>query len=228
VLVYDGGKHGIAAAATLFENPRTGLKPIGFLDDDPGRTGWLVNGLPVLGRSYELESLSVAHGVKAVLVASPVVPLDRLARITTTCERLGIGLFRLEVQLEQLLKEVPLAGGPELASLTMASIGTSTATAIPAAIPASVQGLESEPCGRCGGLNVHRSRAKSVFERFRKLHTPTRPFRCDDCGWRGWRLPLERAMPLDQILEADLQSLDTAFLPLPALGDGNHGGNAQS
>jgi len=199
VLVYGAGKHGIAAIQELFENPATGLKPIGFVDDDPARTGKLVDGLPVLGRSYELEALIVAHGVKAMIIASPGVPSDCHIRIAHASDRLGIKLFRMHVQLELLLEET--AG--------VASV------------------FESEPCVGCGGRNVRRSRAKGVYERFRKLHTPARPFRCDDCGWRGWLLPLEHSMAIDEIVEADLRPLDAAFSSLSQLGESARGSDGR-
>jgi len=121
------------------------------------------------------------------------------------------------MQLEQLLEGAAdiLAHEPPP---TLAGVETSSAVFTAAASP-SVPVLESEPCARCGGRNVHRSRVKGLYERFRKLHTPARPFRCDDCGWRGWLLPLERTMALDTIVEADLRSLDAAFSPLPPLND---------
>jgi hypothetical protein len=65
----------------------------------------------------------------------------------------------------------------------------------PAPMPAPRM-LEAEPCAQCGGRNVHRSRARGPWERFRRLHSLRRPYRCEDCGWRGWLLPLEHVMPL--------------------------------
>ena len=124
VLVYGAGKHGIAAIQELFENPATGLKPIGFVDDDPARTGKVVNGLPVLGRSYELEALIVAHGVKAMIIASPVVPSDCHIRIAHASDRLGIKLFRMHVQLELLLEETGDVAAREPASAAAATART--------------------------------------------------------------------------------------------------------
>jgi UDP-GlcNAc:undecaprenyl-phosphate GlcNAc-1-phosphate transferase len=198
VLVYGAGKHGIAASQELFENPATGLKPIGFVDDDPGKTGKLVNGLPVLGRSYELESLITAHRVKALIIASSALPSDCHARIANASARLGMGLFRMHVQLERILE-----GSADV-------VHRQPAPALAGVTPL----FEAEPCARCGGRNVHRTRVKGVYERFRKLHTPMRPFRCDDCSWRGWLLPLEHASSIDEIVESDLRSLDVAFSSL--------------
>jgi UDP-GlcNAc:undecaprenyl-phosphate GlcNAc-1-phosphate transferase len=212
VLVYGAGKHGIAAALELFENPATGLKPIGFVDDTPGKTGKLVNGLPVLGRSYDLETLITTHGAKAVVVASPAVAPECRIRIVQTSQRLGIHLFRMHVQLDQLVEGAAGATDREPAPVP-------TLQSVPSV-------LESEPCARCGGRNVRRSRATGIYERFRKLHTPARPFRCDDCAWRGWLLPLEHATAIDEIVEADLRPLDAAFSSLAPLGDGSHASDA--
>jgi hypothetical protein len=73
---------------------------------------------------------------------------------------------------------------------------------------------DAPPCGRCGGTNVHRSKIRGGYERFRRLHTPTRPFRCHDCGWRGWRLPLERVTPLGDLNGGGFHIPDTPLQQL--------------
>ena len=219
-LLYGAGMQGIAAAEDLFDNPGAGLRPIGFVDDDPDRTGRLLGGLPVLGRSYELESLIVANAVKAVVVVSPALSLACEARIASACERSGIALFRMHVRLERLREQPAAAAAEGAVSIALASTVTSGIKEAFNAATLSVPVLESEPCAHCGGRHTHRSRVTGVYERVRKWHTPTRPFRCADCGWRGWLLPLERTVPLDHIVDTDLRSLDGAFPQLPALSDG--------
>jgi UDP-GlcNAc:undecaprenyl-phosphate GlcNAc-1-phosphate transferase len=219
-LLYGASAQGIAAAHDLFDDPGAGLKPIGFVDDDPDRTGKLLSGLPVLGRSYQLESLIAANAVKAVVVVSPAVSLACEARIASACERSGVGLFRMHVRLERLREQPAAVAAESAVSIALASTATSGITEVFNAATPSVAVLESEPCARCGGRHTHRSRVTGVYERVRKWHTPTRPFRCADCGWRGWLLPLERTVPLDHIVDTDLRSLDGAFPQLPALGDG--------
>jgi UDP-GlcNAc:undecaprenyl-phosphate GlcNAc-1-phosphate transferase len=211
-LVYGAGKHGIAATQELFENPAAGLKPIAFVDDDEEKTGRLVNGLPVLGRSYELESLIASHGVKAIVIAVPV-SAECHSRIVNASSRFGIGVLRISVQLEQLLEHAVDLREYESAAAVVAR------EASMAAVSSVVPVLESEPCVKCGGRNVHRSHARGIYERVRKVHTPARPFRCDDCGWRGWLLPVDGAMPLGDIAESDLRLLDVAFSSLAPAGD---------
>ena len=202
------------------------VKPIGFVDDDPDRTGKLLSGLPVLGRSYDLDSLIEARGVKAIVMAAPAVSLESQARVASACDRSGIGLFRMNVHLERVVAESATASGLRWGSMVPPT-RTADVAAIYTAASLSIPALESEPCARCGSRNVHRSKVKGLYERFRKWHTPTRPFRCTDCGWRGWLLPLERTVPMDEILETDLRSLDTAFPPLTALGGGTSGSDGR-
>jgi hypothetical protein len=126
----------------------------------------------------------------------------------------------MHVRLERLREQPAAAAAAGAVSIALASTGASEIRAAFNAATLSVPILESEPCARCGGRHTHRSRVNGVYERVRKWHTPTRPFRCADCGWRGWLLPLERAVPLDHIVDTDLRSLDGAFPQLPALSDG--------
>ena len=41
-------------------------------------------------------------------------------------------------------------------------------------------------CQKCRSREVHRSRARSVWEAWRKKLTSKRPYRCTICGWREW------------------------------------------
>ena len=41
-------------------------------------------------------------------------------------------------------------------------------------------------CPECRSENIHRSRAKSKWEGWRKNVTGKRLYRCRACGWRGW------------------------------------------
>jgi DNA-directed RNA polymerase subunit RPC12/RpoP len=41
-------------------------------------------------------------------------------------------------------------------------------------------------CPKCKSENIHRSRPRARWEKWRKKITGKRPFRCHECGWRGW------------------------------------------
>jgi predicted RNA-binding Zn-ribbon protein involved in translation (DUF1610 family) len=55
-------------------------------------------------------------------------------------------------------------------------------------------------CPSCHSYAIYRSKFRG-FEVVKKYFTPERPYRCHDCGWRGW-----------------LESIRYAMYPMP----GNH------
>lgn len=42
-------------------------------------------------------------------------------------------------------------------------------------------------CPRCASARVYPSRLKGGVERLRQKLTERQPYRCHECGWRGWR-----------------------------------------
>ena len=41
-------------------------------------------------------------------------------------------------------------------------------------------------CPECRSDRIHRSRSRNIWEAWRKRLTRSVPFRCHQCGWRGW------------------------------------------
>jgi predicted RNA-binding Zn-ribbon protein involved in translation (DUF1610 family) len=76
----------------------------------------------------------------------------------------------------------------------------------------SVARFGSQPCPSCHVAMAHRSKARNLYERFRKVRTHKRLFRCEKCSWRGWVTPLEFGRPAEMPHAAmpDLGALDTA------------------
>ena len=46
---------------------------------------------------------------------------------------------------------------------------------------------------------IRRSRTRSRWEELRKELTGKRPYRCDECGWRGWVVDLGPRFSQDEI-----------------------------
>ena len=42
-------------------------------------------------------------------------------------------------------------------------------------------------CPLCGG-RAHRSHTRGISEKLFRALTPSRMYRCQECGWRGWLL----------------------------------------
>lgn len=210
VLIYGAGTSGVAAVRELFRNSAAGLRPIGFIDDDVWKRGRLVSGLPVFGTEREVEGIIRMHGAEAVLVASGKIPEERIARAVETCRRAGASVFRLNVQVERLSAD---AGRARLHPVPADE-------PIPMPISPIVETLHilgAETCPSCASRNLHRSKARSLYERVRKAHTLKRLFRCQHCGWRGWLAPLDSATwtIADRNEALDLTRIDKALPDVP-------------
>jgi UDP-GlcNAc:undecaprenyl-phosphate/decaprenyl-phosphate GlcNAc-1-phosphate transferase len=212
VLLYGAGVGGVAGVRELFAQPETGLRPIGFIDDDRRKCGKLVLGLPVLGSSANLASIIRSHDVRAVLVSSSKIGPERAARAKSICERSGIRMFKLDIRLERLDEPTPLLE-PALSSATR-PVSVPAPEPAPSRVIDQLDVIGAQPCHSCGSRNVHRSKARSLYERFRKLHTATSLYRCHDCTWRGWLLPIEYAPIIAGDSTGpvtDISALDRAF-----------------
>jgi hypothetical protein len=63
---------------------------------------------------------------------------------------------------------------------------------------------------------VFRSKTRSAFERFRRRFTAKRPYRCHECGWRGWAPDGTQIVAPGEVLDAasdppDLAAIDSAL-----------------
>ena len=207
LLVYGAGRRGIAAVRELFQDHRRGLRPIGFIDDDVRKRGKNFSGLPVVGTGRELDQIFAETGAKAILIPDNGIAAERIDRAADACRRHDAGLFRLHIRVERLQAAVDStpADPPELVALPLLH----AASPVPVVMDARGQ-HGSEPCPACRSSNVHRSKARNVFERLRKLRTHKRLHRCAGCGWRGWLIPLEFSTPVvpDATQPLRLEALD--------------------
>ncbi|MDX6397859.1 MAG: hypothetical protein QOJ43_1267 [Gaiellaceae bacterium] len=92
-LIVGAGRVGRLTAQRLLEMPQLGLKPIGFLDKDP-LSPVSENGvvLPVLGASWDLESVVREHEVEQVIISFSTAPNDVMLRLVRRCEELGLAV----------------------------------------------------------------------------------------------------------------------------------------
>lgn len=60
-----------------------------------------------------------------------------------------------------------------------------------AQVPPATAGAPGSRCPACQAYGLRRTRTQTPTGRFRRRFTDTRPYRCHECGWRGWIEPLE-------------------------------------
>jgi predicted RNA-binding Zn-ribbon protein involved in translation (DUF1610 family) len=124
-------------------------------------------------------------------------------------------MFKLDIRLERLHEAAPApVSAPEPRMPQPMLVPAPSSEAAPAFAMEEITIIGAQPCLSCGSRNVHRSKARNLYERFKKLHTATRLYRCHDCGWRGWLVPSSDIHPVQGLTDprgaVDLASLDSA------------------
>jgi FlaA1/EpsC-like NDP-sugar epimerase len=80
------------ARDVLRSGPKLDIRLVGFIDDDPGKQGVRILGIPVLGNRNDLHRIADAEGVSQAIIAMPSAPGKTIREIVNQCEQAGIGV----------------------------------------------------------------------------------------------------------------------------------------
>jgi UDP-GlcNAc:undecaprenyl-phosphate GlcNAc-1-phosphate transferase len=114
-LVYGAGRRGEIVVRELQANARLGLRPVGYLDDDPRLLGRELLGLPVLGTGAELARLLDRHRATRLVLATGALPGRREEEVQRTAALNGVHVLRFAFGLESADAPVlrPFAAGAD-------------------------------------------------------------------------------------------------------------------
>jgi FlaA1/EpsC-like NDP-sugar epimerase len=132
VLVVGAGDAGAIVTREMQRNAQLGMRPVGYLDDDPVKIGKRIYGIPVLGRLAELPEVVEAMQVDQVIIAMPNATGRVVRAVAEDCHLAGVmsrtipGVFELlggsvsvsrlrEVDITDLLRRNPMTAGPDVA-----------------------------------------------------------------------------------------------------------------
>ncbi len=73
-LLYGAGRTGVLLARSAARDPDAGVRPVGFLDDDPSLAGGIVAGLPVFGGLESLQRAVAETEALTLLITMPGAP----------------------------------------------------------------------------------------------------------------------------------------------------------
>jgi len=127
VLLAGAGEAGSLLARSMARHPETRRKAVGFVDDDPGKQGRTIAGLPVLASIDELPNLLVRERIDEVIITLPSADGQAVRRIVDAVRRTNPTIARRiipplhelvsgqasiervrEVALEDLLRRPPV------------------------------------------------------------------------------------------------------------------------
>lgn len=90
VLIIGAGDAGEKILREIIENYQLHYRVIGFIDDDPGKIGRSIHGIPVLGNVDNLADILDDEEVQEILVAVPSASGDQIRRIVEACQRCAV------------------------------------------------------------------------------------------------------------------------------------------
>jgi FlaA1/EpsC-like NDP-sugar epimerase len=90
VILIGAGQAGVLVAREIANRPDLGLKPVGFIDDDPLKSGSRIGGLPVLGKTDDVAAIAARKRVTRTLITIANAPGPQIRRITELCRRAGL------------------------------------------------------------------------------------------------------------------------------------------
>jgi len=102
VLIYGAGDGGELLLRELLNNRALKYSPVGFVDDDPAKSGKLLHGLKVYAGNGDLSSICRQHEVDAVLISSSRMSETRLQEILEFCRTQEIMVKRMRITIEDL------------------------------------------------------------------------------------------------------------------------------
>ena len=86
----------------LRNNRELNLSPVGFLDDDPAKSGKVIHGLRVFGGNGDLASVCTQHEIDEIVISSLKMTEDRIREVVDTCAEREISVRRMRITIEEL------------------------------------------------------------------------------------------------------------------------------
>ena len=99
VVIAGAGARGEAAMRYVSSARELGLKPIGFVDDDERTHGRSIHGYLVLGGVDDLDRIHAETPFEELILASASFPAERVATVRAFCDRTGVALVALQLEL---------------------------------------------------------------------------------------------------------------------------------
>src|SRR6476646_1018692 len=105
VLLYGAGDGGELLLRELLNNRALKYSPVGFLDDDPAKSGKVIHGLKVYAGNGDLTEVCRQHDVDEILISSSKMSPARLQEVLDYCRAQEITVRRMRITIEDLAEQ---------------------------------------------------------------------------------------------------------------------------
>jgi len=96
VLIFGAGDTGEMVIREIKRNKSLKLNPIGFIDDDPFKSGNKIQGIEVMGSRKDMAELLREHEIKEVLIAVPSISVEDFSEIAHICSECGVSYRKIK------------------------------------------------------------------------------------------------------------------------------------
>jgi UDP-GlcNAc:undecaprenyl-phosphate GlcNAc-1-phosphate transferase len=100
VLIYGAGDGGELLVRALLSDFHMGLRPVGFLDDDPQKRGRMIHGLKVLGPVEMLGEAKSAPEFDEIVISTDKISNERAALLVRLTELTGVRTRKMRIALD--------------------------------------------------------------------------------------------------------------------------------
>ena len=90
MLIVGAGDAGVSILQEMRRNPKLGLNPVAFIDDNPKKLGLNIQGLLVVGNRYQIPEIVSAQNIRQVVIAMPTTSGKVIREIVDICQAIGI------------------------------------------------------------------------------------------------------------------------------------------
>ena len=90
VLIAGAGNAGVSLLQEMQRNPKLGLDPVAFIDDDPRKLNLQIRGIPIVGNRFEIPEIVSSLNINQVVIAMPTAPGQVIREIVDISQAIGI------------------------------------------------------------------------------------------------------------------------------------------
>lgn len=101
VLIFGAGDAGEMVIREIKKNKSLNYNPIGFIDDNPSKLGYKIQGVPVLGSREQIRNLVHARDVEEVIIAVPSLDTEIFYDIVKICRDCGVSYKKIKGILDE-------------------------------------------------------------------------------------------------------------------------------